>query len=200
MAFITARARGTIWKPVTCEHCSAQYTYLMEAEGAASDSTGLFHNVDIGELKTAATARLEHNLTDRVGAAYCPKCGRYQSYMIPIVRRQRVHKWYALPFATLVGGGVFAMAIGPYDVNDRSLTNVASENFLENFEWPVESGLIWFGVMAVLAAIAIKLCSLRIDPNQEADTRVGSTEGIKTREQYEELRVQQPSLQLVEWQ
>lgn len=85
-----ATAQRTVWKVVTCSHCSQRYAFPLELETTGNDVTPLF--LDSEGAARRAQAKAEDNLSKMarnvVFPLPCPTCGCYQPDMVDRLRSE----------------------------------------------------------------------------------------------------------------
>lgn len=195
---------GSTWKAVTCDTCRTQFAYRMTASVAVTRAASILRPLPDAAMDARAGARQElaRALDEGIGLVWCPTCGHYQREMIPALRRRKVAPLYLLNAAVLLAGLVYAIVIGPYDSADRgSILNVAIENLLENLSWWTESGLVWFGVGALLTAAIVFASSFAYQPNAAAAKRAGTFahSNVLVRQAYEARQASDPALPPLVW-
>jgi hypothetical protein len=84
----TATMSGTVRKWVRCEHCAAEFVYLMQRTVAGSGFIVLSIDGARASQRAQATAerQLEKSLEHDFELVPCPSCGSYQSYMVERLR------------------------------------------------------------------------------------------------------------------
>jgi len=97
----TASKQGVALRKVTCETCGTQFVYALQRV-AMSESTSWFFLDNQGAKERVAEnvdRELSKALTSEVDPVPCPKCGLYQSSMIPVIRRGLY--WWMIGVAVL---------------------------------------------------------------------------------------------------
>jgi hypothetical protein len=156
----TVKARGSVWKPVTCEHCGCDFAYLVsvKASGEATNVLWLNKRAAIDSAHSHADQALRHALDTTEKAIPCPQCGRYQRRMVSLMRWQAANsnpRPYLLGFLAL--GITIALAL---------LVNAAAPGLMP-------PGLAF--LMASIVGLAVGYRAFtkiqRLDPNADAHTR-----------------------------
>jgi hypothetical protein len=110
----TATLRGKTAKLVTCEECQAEYVYFVERTAKGVDDSPLF--LDNAGAERNARRRAEQDLRDKLDTAVavvpCPECGRVQSHMIDLARREKFGHRRGLAKVAIIAGGIFVAAAG----------------------------------------------------------------------------------------
>jgi hypothetical protein len=84
----TTSMRGRASKHVSCENCSFEYVYIMEAT-ASGEGTSLLFLDNTGARQRAAEragAALHEHLAQGCEVVPCPPCGAVQQHMLPRAR------------------------------------------------------------------------------------------------------------------
>jgi hypothetical protein len=105
------RETGRLPRLVQCEQCDREYVYFLKRAGEGEGTSLLFlENAEAKERAARkARAELEAALAVGVDPVPCPRCGWYQSHMLPEARSRR-HPWLwyvaglGLAVAVIFGG------------------------------------------------------------------------------------------------
>jgi hypothetical protein len=105
------RETGRLPRVVRCEQCDREYVYFLKRAGEGEGTSLLFlENAEAKERAARrARAELEAALAVGIDPVPCPRCGWYQSHMLPEARRRR-HPWLryvaglGLAVAVIFGG------------------------------------------------------------------------------------------------
>jgi hypothetical protein len=104
---VTARCRGQIWRWEECEHCGNEFYYVAEVvgEGTAHNPLGWDTFGSREKAISRAMEDLNRRLATQVVPAPCPHCLRFQSEMLPVVRRKQYRWMLSLALVLLVFAG-----------------------------------------------------------------------------------------------
>ena len=190
----TATAQGRRLKFVRCEHCSAEYVYVMERE-----TTGAFSRMNVfGETmfgidneaaahaKSAAEETLAAVLDNDFDPVPCPACGHYQRYMFPKLLGNTGLWARLILLAAIVIGCLAAMYAVYHSI--RYLQNPTNEGVGPPITgWSV---LLLLCVLGLVLSIINKVQIRRFNPNAgdpQARIAVGRRLAV-TREEFEKAQ------------
>jgi hypothetical protein len=181
----TAKAAGSRWKLVTCDHCEAQWAWRAQKQTLgwveAPDYLPGVHQL----ARQRATDDLAQALAAAIPDVACPSCGRYQRGEVARLRVKR--------FASLKDLGVVLVVLGLF-----SALVPAAIYFLPFSKGPPGDGftiaVIVCGALligGVASLIVRKRRMSAFDPNTDASARRGRERDgdpdVLTRERYDAL-------------
>lgn len=91
---VTVQIEGHTWREEKCHHCGGQFHYQLRlvATGAAINPYFLDSYGAPRHAEAAARSRLAYDLKRFVLPVPCPHCLKYQDYMVPTIRANRL-RW-----------------------------------------------------------------------------------------------------------
>jgi hypothetical protein len=164
----TTTVKGEATRLVACEDCSCKFLYTMTREGIGSSDSHLWlrNKKARDEAANDANWDLLQKLSEEIEPAACPRCGVYQSEMVPVMRKRHLFGATLVAYALLLASLGLALVRLP-------LFSLAAV---------VAAGGLWTGRL-----IALK----RFDPNADAKSRAGRPEphvSELSEEEYRELK------------
>jgi DNA-directed RNA polymerase subunit RPC12/RpoP len=165
----TTTIKGEASKLVACEDCGCKFLYTMTREGLGSRDSYLWLRNKKASDEAANDARwdLQQKLSEEIEPAACPRCGVYQSEMVPEMRKRHL-------FGATLGAYVLLLASLVLALVRLPLFSVAAV---------IAAGGLWAGRLVALR---------RFDPNADAKSRAGRPEphvSELSEEEYRELKV-----------
>ncbi len=90
----TASVSGAVYKFVPCQHCKAEYVYLMERTGTGGGTSFLFLDNQGASNRASSQAEQElvRKLSQGIDMVPCPSCFHYQTDMV-LKARKKYHRW-----------------------------------------------------------------------------------------------------------
>jgi hypothetical protein len=191
----TATVSGSVFVKVPCEHCGNIYYYQLTRQVSGEGSSLL--SLDNEGARQRAMQRADDRLRSELEASRdpvpCPKCGLYQSDMVPMLRSQYGEALKAL--------GILVLFVIPLILAYVFLKNRFIDGFAGNqppINWIVPGIL-----MGALAAMGIGLMMLRFclawryDPNDPSEVntagRIGQEKAI-TEELMNQIQPSPPAM------
>lgn len=142
----TETVAGAALRSVTCEHCRAQFVYVLTRE-VSETAVGLM-TVDQSArdaAKATAEENLDQQLAEGVDPVPCPRCGRYQAAMVEEIRQWK-YTWMFLVglLGFIAPFGVFVYLIG-IRFQFASLSSTAwTVIAVATIVGPLFGGLMWW--------------------------------------------------------
>ena len=150
-------ATATIPKFVLCENCGIEYVYLSTRSGTGEGTNALWMTGAEADQQARAQAQssLQEALKNAIDPIPCPKCGSYQSSMVPAARKLHLYKRkvYA-PYVVLFSLPIIFFFWSVYKYADLGWIG-----------WCLLAGSILVPIGAVAGFIHGTISSAAFDPN-----------------------------------
>jgi hypothetical protein len=164
-----ATMTASVWRPVTCEHCKADFAYLMTRSGQGHAQSGLFVGFDEAKqgARGGAEISLEKKLEEDFDPVACPDCGNYQEYMFHLLRKRKFTWMKRVGAAGLLAGLFFLVARRLFFHLLHRQFELPSEVAFPG-SWAI---VLLPPVVGVALLFGYKRLMETFDPNRDADRR-----------------------------
>jgi hypothetical protein len=182
----TATLTALRWKAVTCDHCAAEWAFLMKvnARGWSHTPFGIDRENAAGYAREQAEKDFQKVLATTVPESACPRCGYYQAGRVKSLRARR-YEWLAhVGVVALIVGGFVALCVAvAFSLDARGAANALGAS---------AALLIGGGVIAFMQRRRLER---EYEPNADAATRRGRERAcepsVMMRDRYEQTMEEQ---------
>jgi hypothetical protein len=177
---ITVTMQGSAVKAVHCENCSCEFVYQMTRQTQGSGFSVFFLDNAGARYRASRQAekRLKRVLESDCSPVPCPDCGRYQTHMLPAIRRTYCRWMFLLGLWTLVACAALFLVSWLVAINKRNPADKETTNLL----WTLTAGA---GIVGVTLIVARRAIASWLDPNAsdpEQQKRMGQQLSIRKAE------------------
>lgn len=153
--------RGIVVRDVVCDFCGTAFVYALGREAVGHGTSVLLLNSNAVEKEAEEKAErlLAKQLANDIDPLPCPKCGRYQPAMIPVIRRGLYWWMYVVAGINFLAGFVSLLII------PTALANAKGGDDALRRLVPLLSGAIVGAVFGLTLLWIRKLRCEAFDPN-----------------------------------